>query len=78
MCGVHITLGNFKSILLVGGSFSNTSNAAPAIVPFLSASYNAFSSITSQREVLIRNAVDFILENFSLLNIFLVSVVNGT
>src|SRR4029450_10482061 len=78
MCGTHIKLDNFKSILLVGGSISKTSSAAPAIFLVLSASYNASSSITSPRDVLMRNAVDFILENFSLFTIFLVSIVNGT
>ena len=43
--------------LFVGGSFSNTSSAAPAIFLFTNASYNDFSSTTSPREALIKNAL---------------------
>lgn len=65
MCGVMNTFSRPISGLPVGGSFSNTSRAAPAIVPFFTASASACSCTTSPRAQLIRYAVFFIMENCS-------------
>ena len=51
--------GKVASLFEVAGSTSNTSNAAPPNFPSLRNSYNAFSSITPPREVLIILAVFF-------------------
>src|SRR5580692_3367190 len=62
MCGASTTLGLFNPGRM-NGSFSNTSSAAPAIFPLSSASTKAASSTTAPRDVLIKYAVGFILEN---------------
>src|SRR6476619_8286946 len=77
MCGVVIIFGISKSFLLVGGSTSKTSKAAPAILPVLRAVNKAASSITSPRDVLIRNADGFIIVNLSELIRCFVSLVIG-
>ena len=50
-------------MLMINGSRSNTSSAAPAITPFSSASTSAASCTTGPRVVLIRNAVGFIFSS---------------
>src|SRR6476619_856502 len=77
MCGVDIRFGISKSFLLVGGSASKTSIAAPAILPVLRDLNKASSSITSPRDVLIRNADGFIIANLSELIRCFVSLVIG-
>ena len=52
-CGVQTTLGRPNKQLCVAGSSRNTSTAAPATWPDLSASHNAVSSTSSPRAQLI-------------------------
>ena len=67
---VIIVFGNSIMLLssLFGGSFFNTSNAAPAIILLTRASYRSSWFISLPREVLIIKAVGFILSNTDLLN----------
>ena len=53
MCEVSTTLSSSRSACGTFGSFSNTSSAAPAMVPACSASISAASSITEPRATLI-------------------------
>src|SRR5437899_9739803 len=59
MCGVAMKFGIASRGLSPGGSFSNTSHAAPAIRPAWSAASSADSSMIPPRAVLIRRAVGF-------------------
>src|ERR1700712_33052 len=60
-CGVMIQLRACnKGLSSVGGSFDNTSNAAPAITLLFNASAKSFSFINCPRAVLINNAEGFI------------------
>ena len=52
MCGVSTTLSISRSACGTLGSLSNTSSAAPAMVPACSASTSAASSITEPRATL--------------------------
>ncbi len=53
-CGVTTTLGSEKSGESVVGSLANTSSAAPAMVPSLSALYRAISSTMPPRATFMR------------------------
>ena len=79
ICGVNTILSNSNNLeSSAGGSSSYTSSAAHAILSFLSASYNASSSLIPPRAQFVMNAVSFIISN-SLCEIkCLVSGVNGT
>ena len=62
MCGTTRQFGRLSSLWSPGiGSGSVTSSAAPAMTPFLSASYSASGSTTGPRDALTRMAERFIL-----------------
>ena len=65
--GVTTMLSRVRSFDPVGGSFSNTSRAAPAILFSFSASYNASSSISSPLATLRMTAFGFIRAIISLI-----------
>ena len=79
-CGVAIRFFacNNGCSFEIGGSFSKTSTAAPAILPLLSASASASLSTTGPRAVLIRTASGFISAMLSALIRAFVSSFNGT
>ena len=73
------TLFNFKrGLSKLMGSLLNTSNPAPAILLFFSASISASSSTTGPREIFIRKHDFFIKSNSLVLIKLVVSLVRGT
>ena len=66
-CEVRMTFSIAASgELALSGSFSNTSSAAPAILPFCKASISAASSTIGPRAVLMSTASGFISANCGL------------
>ena len=64
-CGVTITLSRARRGEPVGGSFTKTSNPAPAMTPDVRARCSASSSINPPRATLMMNAVGFIIASCS-------------
>ena len=76
-CGVMITLSRSINGLSNGGSFTNTSSAAPATLPLFTASARASSLIMPPRAQLMIRTPSFITANCSASMMFRVSLMSG-